>query len=264
MNFSSLFKRPAAPPEPLLDGAGLGLRDADLGGWFQNATGELFRGFPIHADDVVLDAGCGDGGNAAFCGRLGAHVILADIDAGCVEASRARVQGARKLEAFVSGCDPIPVPSATATKVVCTEVLEHVDDPARLMAELARVGQPGAQYLLTVPDPAIERLQQTLAPESYWRKPNHLRIIQRDEFAAMVEAAGLVIEHRGSYGFYNALWWLMFWSCDVPLETPHHPALENWERTWNALLDSKDGVRVKHALDEALPKSQLIIARKPA
>ena len=242
-----------------------GLRDAQLRGWFQNATGELFRGFDIRPHDVVLDAGCGDGGNAAFCARLGAHMILADIDPGCVAAARTRLDGtiARKIEAFVTDCDPIPLPDASATRIICTEVLEHVADPARLMAELVRVGRAGALYLLTVPDPAAEQLQQRLAPESYWRQPNHLRIFEREAFAALVRDAGLVIESRSSYGFYQAMWWAMFWSCDVPLEAPDHPALSGWEDTWNALLDTEGGVAVKHAMDDALPKSQLILARKP-
>ncbi len=251
----------ALPP-----GAGIGLRDAQLRGWFQNATGELFRGFDVRADDVVLDAGCGDGGNAAFCARLGAHVILADIDPGCVATARTRLQGtgARRIETLVSDCDPIPLPDDLATRIVCTEVLEHVIDPGRLMAELVRVGRPGALYLLTVPDPAAERLQQRLAPELCWRPPNHLRIFEREEFDALVQSAGLSIESRGCYGFYQALWWAMFWSCDVKLEAPFHPALEHWERSWDALLDTPAGIAVKQAMDDALPKSQLIVARKPA
>ena len=241
----------------------VGLRDADLSGWFQNATGELFRGFATGPGDVVLDAGCGDGGNAAFCSRTGAHMILADIDAGSVAVAESRMAGPGGFQAFVTDCDPIPVPDATASKVICTEVLEHVDDPAQLLAELLRVGKPGAQYLLTVPDPAGEHLHRKLAPESYWRKPNHLRIIERAEFGAMVEAAGLVIEQRASYGFYHSLWWLMFWSCGVALGEPGSPVLENWGRTWDALIDTAGGVAMKRVMDEALPKSQLILARKP-
>ena len=164
----------------------------------------------------------------------------------------------------MSGCAPIPVPCQTATRVICTETLEHVDDPACLMAELHRVACPGALFLLSVPDPAAEALQRRLAPDSYWRKPNHLRVFQRDEFARLVTGAGLTIERRGSYGFYQALWWAMFWCCGVPLAAPDHPALKHLEKSWSALLDTPGGGDVKHALDDLMPKSQLILARKPA
>jgi hypothetical protein len=39
--------------------------------------------------------------------------------------------------------------------------------------------------------------------------------------------------------------------------------LESWARTWDMVLKMRDGPRIKKALDEALPKSQAIIARKP-
>ncbi len=249
---------------PLPGTASPGLRDAVLHGWFLNDTGELFRGFKVGPQDVVLDAGCGNGGNAAFCARMGAHVILADIDPDCITESCRRLAdtGAQRVDALVTGCDPVPLPDATASRIVCTEVLEHVADPARVMAELVRVGRPGARYLLTVPDPVSEQLQRRLAPDSYWRRPNHVRVFERDAFASLVEQSGLRIEDRSSYGFYHTMWWTMFWSCDVPLDAPEHPALQHWARSWESLLATPKGLAVKQALDDALPKSQLILAVK--
>ena len=61
---------PAESSSP--DSSLIGLYDAILSGWFQNDTNELFTGIPISADDVVLDAGCGEGGVVAFCARRGA------------------------------------------------------------------------------------------------------------------------------------------------------------------------------------------------
>src|SRR3546814_6010415 len=52
----------------------VGLRDAKLGGWYREDTGELFRGMPIGAGDVVVDVGCGAGVNSVFCARHGAYV----------------------------------------------------------------------------------------------------------------------------------------------------------------------------------------------
>ena len=49
-------------------------------------------------------------------------------------------------------------------------------------------------YLLTVPDPVGESLQKKLAPDLYWRTPNHLRVFERDEFDRLVIEAGLTIE----------------------------------------------------------------------
>jgi SAM-dependent methyltransferase len=259
---------PAEPTPPVPDPAppyDVRLRDAMESGWFRNGYGELYTGFPITADDVVIDVGCGDGTKTAFCARQGAEVIFVDIDANEVATAARNLasSGARKLTPIVSDCNPLPIPDGTATRVIASEVIEHVDDPAQFLSELVRIGRPGALYFLTVPDPVAEGLQQQLAPPLYFRKPNHLRIIGREEFGRMVSDAGLIIAHRDSHGFYMALWWLFFWTCDVDLGSADHPLLRGWEETWRALLATRDGLKVKAALDAFMPMSQCIVARKP-
>jgi ubiquinone/menaquinone biosynthesis C-methylase UbiE/acetyltransferase-like isoleucine patch superfamily enzyme len=255
---------------PASDSTWVSLHDASLGGWFNRAAGELASGFPVGADDVVLDAGCGPGGYAAFCAEFGASLILADVNADKVGAARARLAAYPqvKFETHVADASDLPVPDEVATRIVCSEVLEHVDDPTAVMAELVRVGKPGALYLLTVPGIAQEQLQQKLARPEYFAKPEHIRIFHPDIFAALVRDAGLTIERTGEYGFFNSLWMAFFWQTDIPISElasalPRHPSLEQWARTWNLVLSGKDGPRIKAALDAVLPKSQLIIARKP-
>ncbi|AIY42853.1 SAM-dependent methyltransferase [Collimonas arenae] len=255
---------PAAPVAPA-DSFHVGLRDALASGWYLQESDELYRGFVINAEDIVLDIGCGDGGNSLFCGHRGAHVIVADIDADKVEFTRQRLTEtpARIVQCVVSDANPLPLESGTASKVVCMEVLEHVDDPVQFLSELVRVGQQGSHYLLSVPDPVQENLQKQVAPASHFEKPNHIRIIQRDEFEKMVTDAGLVIERHEYYGFYWSVWWLLFWVCKVDLSNPRHPLLESWAKTWEILMDSPNGEHVRSALNDFMPKSQIIVARKP-
>jgi ubiquinone/menaquinone biosynthesis C-methylase UbiE len=226
----------------------------------------LFEGFPITADDVVLESGCGEGEFAEFCASQGATLIVTDIDPARVARVEQRLVGtaARSVRGIVSDGDPLPLPDSTASVVICMEVLEHVDDAHRFLSELVRVGQPGARYFLTVPDPVCETVGKSVAHPSHFEKPNHIRIIQRDEFAAMVEAAGLIVEKRAANSFYWSLWWILFWACKgIDLSDPRHPILASWTKTWNLMLDTPNGPYIKKALDELMPKSQIIIARKP-
>ena len=243
----------------------VGLIDAAAGGWFRNDTGELIEGFSITAEDVVLDVGCGDGGNIYFAGQQGAHVAFVDMDAGRVAETerRARQSRARDVTPLVSTCDPIPLPDGFATVIICTEVIEHVPDAAAFVAELVRVGAPGARYMVSVPDPVMESLQKKLAPPAYFEVPNHVRVLQRPEFAQLLTDGGLVIERTHTYGFFWAMWWAMFWSCNIDLGQ-RHPALDLWSQTWIRVLETKDGAKIKRTLDDFAPKSQLILARKPA
>jgi SAM-dependent methyltransferase len=243
----------------------LGLRDLVLSGWYNQDTGELMTGFPVSAEDVVVDVGCGDGGVASFCARQGAHVILADADPERLKqaVTRLRTTPARGLEAHLTRADPLPLVDASVTRVICTEVLEHVDDPSAFMAELVRVGRPGALYLITVPGAGQEHVQKQVAPPFYFEKPNHIRIFDGDSFPALIEQAGLTIERTAAQGFYWSVWWSLFWQTGVAFGDSH-PTLDTWASTWTQVLDGPNGPQVKAALDAALPKAQVIVARKPS
>ncbi len=120
-----------------------------------------------------------------------------------------------------------------------------------------------SQFLLTVPDALIESAQKKIAPSAHFEPPNHLRVLDRDEFRRLVLDAGLEIERQTTYGFYWSIWWCLFWACDHDLEAPWHPALRRWTQAWGELMETPQGPRMKRLLDEFMPKSQAILARKP-
>lgn len=253
----------AAPDEGVID---IGLIDIHQSGWLQNETGELVRGFAITAEDVVLDIGCGEGGYALFSARQGAEMILADVDADKLDTARARLEkeGARSVRTLVTDADPLPLPDNVITRVVAMEVLEHVENPHQFMRELVRVARPGALFLLTVPDEIIEGVQKHIAPAAYFERPNHIRIFKRGELEQLARDSGLSVESSMQYGFYHAVWWSLYWACEnQPLSPPWQPLLENWAQTWSTLLSLPAGPRIKAALDDVMPKSQVVVARKP-
>lgn len=254
-------------PEPDADPVSysdVALRDAHRGGWFRTDTHELFEGFPIAASDTLVDVGCGTGENAAFCAAFAARLILVDVDPKKIEATeqRLRSRGATNWQTILSDGNPLPIDAATADKVVCTEVLEHVPDPDQFMRELVRIGKPGAFYLISVPDPLSEQVAKQVAPPECFREPNHLRVIGRDEFEHLATDAGLRVQKHAFYGFYWAIWHALVWKCNIDFDHGRHPALDHWTQAWNAVLDLPEGQQCKNALDEAMPKSQVMIARK--
>ena len=255
----------------------VGLQDAVLDGWYQNDTGELLKGFAITPDDTLLDVGCGEGGSVLFAVRQGASVIFTDSEFDKVHELAQRVASEARAPCLglVSNSLPLPLSDGCASKVVCTEVLEHVDEPEAFMAELVRMGRPGAQFLISVPDPVGEHLQKGIAPPGYYQSPNHIQIFSRERFAALIEDAGLVIEHRQSCGFFWVMGMIFFWASERAagkdlsgavrdrIHAPYPPLMEGWAQAWQGLLDQPNGLAVKQLLDEFMPKSQVIIARKP-
>ena len=255
-------ERPLVEPRPVV--ADTGLLDARMSGWFQERS--LAPGFDFSEVDVVLDLGCGNPPHSAFLGPVVERIILADIDEPTARGAQQRVReaGAAEVEVLVTDSNPIPLPDAGCTRIIATEVLEHVEDPAVVMAELVRVGAPGARYLLSVPHDAGEELQRPLAAPDYFRHPNHIRVFDEDSFEDLVTGAGLEIVHRQLDGFFHTIWWTLFWSCGQPtLGPPHDPLLTSWAETWRLALQSEHGAVVKQQLDRLLPKSQVVVAVKP-
>jgi SAM-dependent methyltransferase len=253
--------KPQSAPEVVFD---VGLIDMVRSGWFSNDSGELYPGFPVGPEDTVVDVGCGDGSKTGFCARRGAHVVFADIDPSAVAAARMLMEshGAARLTPFVTDGVKLPLADGTASRVVASEVLEHVDDPAEFLTELVRVGKPGALYLLTVPDPVAETLRKQIVSPRYFEKPGHIRIVGREEFGQLVTDAGLVIERRGSNGFHSSLWWILRYAEDEPSDQGNS-LRKLWDDTWGLMLSMPEGARIKAALDDLMPMSQCIVARKP-
>jgi SAM-dependent methyltransferase len=260
-----------------VDSRDCGLVDAVQSGWYLGDSNELFKGFAISAEDSVLDIGCGAGGATLFCANRGAHVVFVDVVAEKVDSLRARVAQtpARHAEGFVSDGLPLPVADASMSRVIAMEVLEHVEDPAAFLAELVRVGQPGALYLLAVPDPVGEHMQKSFAPDYYFQQPNHIHIFEREEFGQLVTGAGLEIVRRDAFGFFWTMWMFLYWtsakhsgieldgtSHDV-VQPPYPPLLNDWAKLWMTVIQMPEAAPMKQALDQLLPKSQVIIARKP-
>ena len=104
------------------------------------ARGRRPRGASANFSGRVLDVG-GASADAAPSAPRGARWVVADLD-------RAR----RRWRAHV-GADvqALPFRTAPSMPIKATELLEHVPDVARALAECRRVLRPGAHLVITVP-----------------------------------------------------------------------------------------------------------------
>ena len=90
---------------------------------------------------VVLDAGAG----RAQYRKLFSHAQYETADFMAVAGKKYRRPD------YVCDLVAIPVPDARFDHVVCTQVLEHLPEPQRVVAELARVLKPGGTLWLSAP-----------------------------------------------------------------------------------------------------------------
>ncbi len=97
------------------------------------------------APDRLLDAGCGRGEMRHHMARQGAKVDYYGVDLGLGDETwTCRVTAVADLHR-------LPFADDSMDKAVCSQVLEHVDDPGVVLSQLARVVRPGGRVFLSVP-----------------------------------------------------------------------------------------------------------------
>jgi SAM-dependent methyltransferase len=102
---------------------------------------------PARARARILDAGCGSGRNMVALARRG---TVTGVELAPASLQIARERGVGDVLPG-SLAEPLPFGDGAFDLAVALDVLEHVDDDAAALRELARVLAPGGRLLVTVP-----------------------------------------------------------------------------------------------------------------
>jgi 2-polyprenyl-6-hydroxyphenyl methylase/3-demethylubiquinone-9 3-methyltransferase len=96
----------------------------------------------------TLDVGCGGGILAEEFARLGCDVTGIDPSEKSLAAARAHAREAGLAIDYRQGTgERLPFPDAAFDLAYCCDVLEHVEDLAKVIAEVSRVLKPGGIFL---------------------------------------------------------------------------------------------------------------------
>jgi 2-polyprenyl-6-hydroxyphenyl methylase/3-demethylubiquinone-9 3-methyltransferase len=147
----------------------------------------------------VLDVGCAGGFTTEFLSERGAKVSGLDPSPNLIAAARAHAELTGKtIDYRVGYGEKLPYDDATFEVVTCVDVLEHVEDPAQTVREIARVLAPGGIFLYdTINRTPLSMFMMILMPEYLlkivpkgahsWRD-----FIKPSEMRGYLAAAGLV------------------------------------------------------------------------
>ncbi|MGH3003197.1 MAG: class I SAM-dependent methyltransferase [Gaiellaceae bacterium] len=119
-----------------------------LAGWLRSQAGELRERGPVR----ILDVGCGVKPYYPFFAGVASEYVGVDV----VENPAAELLGP---------VETLPVEDGSFDVVLCTQVLEHCDDPARAVRELRRVTARGGRVLASTHGVQVYHP----SPVDYWR-----------------------------------------------------------------------------------------------
>jgi ubiquinone/menaquinone biosynthesis C-methylase UbiE len=117
------------------------------------ATDRLIAEAGVRPEDVVLDVCSGMGGPARYVAwKTGCDVTGLDLTASRVEGATelTRIAGLSASVGFIHGnALDMPFPDASFTLAIAQESFAHIPDKPRLLAECARVLQPGGRLVFS-------------------------------------------------------------------------------------------------------------------
>lgn len=109
-----------------------------------NTIHRHMRRFLPAASGKVMDVGAGESPFLHLLDKKSAHYIGLDVD------NAASFGYDNKSIEHFDGAH-IPYGDASVDNVICTEVLEHVEQPTQLIGEIHRVLRPGGSAVFTIP-----------------------------------------------------------------------------------------------------------------
>ena len=160
----------------------------------------------IH-DKKVLDLGSGGGSLTYLLAKAGAKVTGAEYDELGLEYAKknlAEMNAQNKLDySFVhASAYKLPFEKEYFDTVVHCEVIEHLAEPEKMLAEVLRVLKPGGKFILTTP------YRLTEVPQD----PNHIKEYFPEEIQMLLEKyfknVGIKLTH---HMFWRTLYTYPFW-----------------------------------------------------
>ena len=165
----------------------------------------------IQPGDNILDMGCGEGFYSMVLDNLyDCKITAVDFDPEILALAHKWLDGRSNVTLEQGDITKLRFPDNSLDKIVCTEVLEHIDDDKTAIKELYRVLKPGGVIAITVPnknypllwDP-LNKVRESLglghfSPMSgfwggIWAK-DHKRLYLPSELRGLAENAGFLTE----------------------------------------------------------------------
>ncbi len=222
---------------------------------------------------LLLDVGCGGGRHVFAALKAGAHVVALDADRGEIDSvvgmvgamyDAGEVPGGARHGGVVADATRLPFADASFDRVIASEVLEHLVDDERAIAELARVLRPGGLAALSVPSAGPERANWALSSKYHGAEGGHVRIYRKRELIGRCERVGLRFAGSHHAHALHTPYWML--RCVVGVDRQDNPIVAAYHRllVWDITHRPWVTRALERLLNPLFGKSLVVYLEKPA
>ncbi len=222
----------------------------------------------VKEGEIILDAGSGEGRHSWDLMKGPHNIFVLDLD---FEALWTNFKFLRLLEwegeargkfcALHGNVQTLPFQDEIFDHIICSEVLEHVDDEYEAMAELVRVLKPGGTIGVSVPTWITETFYWRL-DKNYSHPGGHIRIFRARELRNLLQAFGLHIYGGNRRHSLHSPYW--FFRCLFGLDNENAFCTRTYHRflCWVENNSPFFFKGLERLLDPLFGKSLVFYARK--
>lgn len=230
-----------------------------------------FSRLRLNDGDRVLDIGCGSGRHcAAAYGYPNVCVVGLDMNRNDISKARERLifhdqcgeHGGGVWALAVADAGSLPAAKNSFDLVVCSEVLEHIENDTRVLAEVHRILKPGKFLAVSVPRYYPERICWALSTEYHQTPGGHIRIYRKSGLIRRLQQAGFMVFYsHHAHSLHTPYWWL---KCALGPEKEDSRVVQLVHRflTWDMMKKPAFTRFLDRLLNPVLGKSVVLYAVK--
>lgn len=176
----------------------------------------------------ILELGCGKGRHADYLRKkYHAEVYGVDVTESSIELARAQYP---QVKFYTMPAEKLEFEGNFFDAIYAYDVLEHVDDLAKAISEIARTIKSGGKLIVNLPHPKSEAWLGKIRP-TYAAEMHHVRIMQDGELEKVLLPLGFELVKKRAEGFSDhvILYYLLSQN-DVVAD--HQLGIGNWRDTW--------------------------------